>query len=95
MFVPASTYGLWVHYRGRWAHVGADATKVSLVAYYRDPSGEWQYWATGPLVAPSRTWTLAQFDTPPLPSGARAISFGVAIKGAGVLAVDDFAMTER
>ena len=92
---PGSSYGLWVHYRGRWAHVGDDATKVSLVAYYRDPSGEWRYWASGPVVAPSRTWTLAQFDTPPLPGGARAISFGVAIKGAGALAVDDFVMTER
>jgi hypothetical protein len=93
--VPGATYTLWERYKGSWSGYGlsTDSTKVSFAVYYRDASDVWQYWTGSPLVAPSSSWTLASYTTPPLPAGATGVSFGLAIAGNGSLTVDDAAMT--
>jgi peptidoglycan/xylan/chitin deacetylase (PgdA/CDA1 family) len=89
---PGRTYTMWVWYKGSWAYAGPSATKVSIATYYRNAAGSWVYWQSSPLVAPSSSWTLASFTSAPLPAGATAISFGLAISGAGSLTTDDYAL---
>jgi peptidoglycan/xylan/chitin deacetylase (PgdA/CDA1 family) len=88
---PGKTYSFWVWYTGSWAYQGASATKVSIVTYYHDSSG-WITWLASPLVAPTSFWNLANFTSAPLPAGATAVSFGLAISGTGTLTTDDYAM---
>jgi peptidoglycan/xylan/chitin deacetylase (PgdA/CDA1 family) len=92
--VPGATYTLWEWYKGSWSGYGlsTDPTKVSFAVYYRDTSDVWHYWTGSPLLAPSSSWVLANYTTPPLPVGATGVSFGLAIQGNGSLTVDDAAM---
>lgn len=92
---PGRVYRLWEHYKGTWTHAGTQMTRVSLDTYYRDARGTWRFWTSGPLLPPSRGWTVAQLDTPPVPAGATAISFGIGMQGLGSITVDDLVMTVR
>jgi peptidoglycan/xylan/chitin deacetylase (PgdA/CDA1 family) len=89
---PGHTFSMWVWYKGNWAYSGSSPTKVSIATYYKNSSGVWTYWQGSPLVAPTSAWTLAYFVTAPLPAGATAVSFGLAIAGVGNLTTDDYAM---
>jgi peptidoglycan/xylan/chitin deacetylase (PgdA/CDA1 family) len=91
---PGARYSLWVWYTGSWNYSGTNPTKVSIATYYRNPSGAWVYWQGSPLLAPTTSWNLANFQTAPLPAGATAISFGLAIQGVGTLTTDDYAMAQ-
>jgi peptidoglycan/xylan/chitin deacetylase (PgdA/CDA1 family) len=90
---PGRTYSMWVWYKGSWAFSGPSPTKVSLVTYYLSSAGTWTYWQASPLVAPSSSWNLASFTSAPLPAGATAVSFGLAVAGVGTLTTDDYALT--
>jgi len=92
---PGTTYSAWVWYQGSWSYAGDSPTKVSIAAYYRDSTGKWTYWACSPLYTPSSEWSLANYVTPPVPAGATAISFGLAIKGDGTLITDDYALAAK
>jgi peptidoglycan/xylan/chitin deacetylase (PgdA/CDA1 family) len=89
------TVRTWVWYKGSWSGYGApsDSTKVSIAVYYRTAQGVFFYWTASPLVPPTSTWSLASVQTPPLPSNATGVSFGMAIQGVGTLITDDYAMT--
>jgi peptidoglycan/xylan/chitin deacetylase (PgdA/CDA1 family) len=89
---PGHTYSMWVWYKGTWEYSGSSATKVSIASYYRNASGVWIYWQGSPLVSPSSSWNLANFTSAPLPAGATAVSFGLAIQGNGNLTTDDYAL---
>jgi peptidoglycan/xylan/chitin deacetylase (PgdA/CDA1 family) len=89
---PGNTYSVWVWYKGSWAYSGANPTKVSIVTYYRNSSGTWVTWQSSPLMPPTSFWNLASFTSAPLPAGATAISFGLAISGVGNLTTDDYTM---
>ena len=67
---------------------------TGFVLYYRDSSGNWQYWTTGPDLAASANWTQATYTTPTLPAGATHISFGLYLSGVGTLTTDDYAMQQ-
>lgn len=88
-------YGTWLWYKGTWPEDGPAKTEVGMVVYYRQSSGDWKYWQTGPSVEPSSTWKLTSFVTAPLPKGATAISFGLDIGGQGTLITDDYSMAAR
>jgi peptidoglycan/xylan/chitin deacetylase (PgdA/CDA1 family) len=90
---PGRTYSMWVFYKGNWAYSGSNPTKVSIASYYRNASGVWTYWQGSPLVSPTPFWNLAYFTSAPLPAGATAVSFGLAISGVGNLTTDDYAMS--
>jgi peptidoglycan/xylan/chitin deacetylase (PgdA/CDA1 family) len=89
---PGRTYSMWVWYKGSWAYSGSTPTKVSIVTYYKNSSGVWTYWQGSPLVAPTSSWNLANFTSAPLPVGATAVSFGLAISGVGSLTTDDYTL---
>jgi peptidoglycan/xylan/chitin deacetylase (PgdA/CDA1 family) len=65
---------------------------TQFVAYYRDASGNWDYWTSGPWLAAASTYTQASFTTPALPAGATAVSFGLSLFSNGTLTTDDYAM---
>jgi peptidoglycan/xylan/chitin deacetylase (PgdA/CDA1 family) len=96
-----STLSMWVWYSGSWSYTGSSPTKVSIVTYYRTGSGTvadpyvWHTWQASPLFppTPTGTWNLAYLTSAPVPAGANAVSFGMAIAGVGTLATDDYAMT--
>jgi peptidoglycan/xylan/chitin deacetylase (PgdA/CDA1 family) len=92
---PGTRYGTWVWYKGDWAEEGAAKAEVGIVTYYRQASGEWKYWQTGPSVEPSATWRLTDFETDPVPADATAISFGLAITGTGTITTDDYSMAAQ
>jgi hypothetical protein len=92
---------MWVWYSGSWAYTGSSPTKVSIVTYYRTGGGTladpyvWHTWQASPLFPPTPTgiWNLGYFTTAPVPTGANAASFGMAMAGVGSLTTDDYAMT--
>jgi peptidoglycan/xylan/chitin deacetylase (PgdA/CDA1 family) len=89
---PGKTYSMWVWYKGSWAYSGATPTKVSIATYYRNSAGTWVFWQASPLMPPTASWNLANFTSAPLPAGATAVSFGLAISGVGNVTTDDYAM---
>ena len=66
---------------------------TAIVAYYETSAGAWDYWSGGPNIAPASSWTPASWTTPPAPTGAVAISFGVALTSVGSLSTGDYSLT--
>ncbi|MBP1137098.1 peptidoglycan/xylan/chitin deacetylase (PgdA/CDA1 family) [Arthrobacter sp. PvP023] len=82
--IAGKTYSLRAWYR---------STAVTQFAiYYRNSSGAWVYWTSGPWLPASATYTQASFTTAALPAGATAISFGLSLFSNGTLTTDDYAM---
>lgn len=77
----AHTYRLSAWYRS--------TIPVNFVTFLRDGSGTWKYWRTGPSTPAAATWSVATWDTPNVPAGTTAISFGLLIAGVGTLITDD------
>ncbi len=65
---------------------------TEIVVFYRTSAGAWQYWKSSTFSAASSSWKQASYTTPPIPSGATAISFGFALSGVGTLITDDYSM---
>jgi hypothetical protein len=84
------SYRASVWYKGSWS----GSAHSAFVTFYRDASGVWRYWQTGPSLLASASWTQATFTTLPVPAGATAVSFGLALVGAGNLTTDDYALYE-
>ena len=87
---PGHHYQPSVWYKGLWS----GSTHVNIVTYYRDVNGAWQVWTSGPNVAASSTWVQTSLTTAVLPAGATAVSFGLALVGAGQLSTDDYGMQD-
>ena len=87
---PGHRYEASVWYRGSWS----GTAHVNIVTYYRDLNGAWQVWTTGPSVTPSAAYTETSLTTAPLPAGATAVSFGLALVGTGQLSTDDYGMLD-
>jgi peptidoglycan/xylan/chitin deacetylase (PgdA/CDA1 family) len=88
-------YGTWLWYKGSWQTNAPSPARVRVVTYYRQSSGSWKYWQTGPGLAPTSAWKRTHFVTAPLPKGATSISFGLTISGNGTLITDDYAMAAQ
>jgi hypothetical protein len=71
-----------------WYKTSPGAT-VRMVSYYRDSSGNWQFWQQQ-LEPASTAWTQAVWSTPPLPAGVTAVGTGFSLMSVGSLTVDDF-----
>ena len=87
---PGHRYEASVWYRGSWS----GTAHVNIVTYYRDLNGAWQVWTTGTNVTPSAAYTETSLTTAPLPAGATAVSFGLALVGTGQLSTDDYGMLD-
>lgn len=65
---------------------------VSFVVFIRDAGGVWKYWRTGPSTPAASQFAVASWDTPVVPAGTNAISFGLAISTVGTLITDDLSL---
>jgi peptidoglycan/xylan/chitin deacetylase (PgdA/CDA1 family) len=65
---------------------------VVFNAYYRTSAGTWKFWVTSPPMPASRGWTPRTWTAPAVPSGATAISFGVALRSDGTLATTRYSL---
>jgi hypothetical protein len=87
---PAATPGRQYTVTARYIATGQPVFTV----YYRNASGSWVWWAQSPKLPASSTYALGTYTTPPLPSGATAISVGLSILYAGSLTMDDFTLVD-
>ena len=65
---------------------------VVFNAYYRTPAGTWKFWVTSPPMPASRRWTPGRWTPPAVPSGATAVSFGLALRSDGTLATTRYSL---
>jgi hypothetical protein len=68
--------------------------QAHFTALYRNTSGTWVSWVSGPALPVTTGWTQGSYLAPALPAGATEISFGIALQSAGSLTTDDYAMTD-
>lgn len=76
---------------GSW-YTSTGVTQFAL--HYRNRQGQWTYWTSSPWFSKQKEWTHATWTTPPLPSDATAISFGLALIDDGTLITDDYSMVD-
>ncbi len=62
------------------------------VFFYLDASGVWKYWREAPQLGATSSWKNMTYYPGTVPSGAQAISFGIALQGTGTLTTDDYSM---
>jgi peptidoglycan/xylan/chitin deacetylase (PgdA/CDA1 family) len=67
---------------------------VVFNAYYRTALGTWMFWTTSPPMPASRRWTPGTWTPPAVPSGATAVSFGMALRSDGTLATTRYSLVE-
>jgi peptidoglycan/xylan/chitin deacetylase (PgdA/CDA1 family) len=67
---------------------------LQLVASYRKQNGSWTQLARGPLLPAATNWSHAEWVTPPLPSGATALSVGFGFGAVGSHDVDTLQLLE-
>jgi peptidoglycan/xylan/chitin deacetylase (PgdA/CDA1 family) len=65
---------------------------VRFDLYYRTTIGNWVYWTTSSAMPAADGWAQASWDTPAVPRGATAISFGLAIGGNGTVSVSRYSL---
>ncbi|GAB3281176.1 polysaccharide deacetylase family protein [Parasphingorhabdus pacifica] len=65
---------------------------TQLALYYRDQDGRWQYWSSSPSFAASEDWQQASWTSPPAPTEATGLSFGLALFSDGSVTTDDYAL---
>jgi peptidoglycan/xylan/chitin deacetylase (PgdA/CDA1 family) len=68
---------------------------VLFFIYTRDARGVWSWWRNSPVHPGSSSYAQVSYTTPPLPSGASAISIGLGLGQAGELTVDDYSLLDR
>jgi len=83
--IPGHVYQVSAWYRT------SSGANVRMVTYYRDASGNWQFWREQPLLH-STVWRQAVWQTSALPAGATAIGVGFSLRSVGTAFVDDLAV---
>jgi putative cell wall-binding protein/peptidoglycan/xylan/chitin deacetylase (PgdA/CDA1 family) len=63
---------------------------TQFAIYLRNAVGGWEYWTSSPYFAAVGTYTQAIYDTPAIPPGYTAISFGLNLISNGELVTDDY-----
>jgi peptidoglycan/xylan/chitin deacetylase (PgdA/CDA1 family)/archaellum component FlaF (FlaF/FlaG flagellin family) len=81
---PGSAYTLSTWYQS--------TAPTNIIAWYQNSSGAWVYWTQSKAFAASSGWAQAGWATPAVPSGALALSFGLALASTGSLTTDDYSM---
>jgi peptidoglycan/xylan/chitin deacetylase (PgdA/CDA1 family) len=66
--------------------------RTQFSVHYRDEMGEWHFWVASPFLEPSSDFLSAEWTTPPVPDGAVALSFGLALSDEGFLVSDDYGL---
>jgi peptidoglycan/xylan/chitin deacetylase (PgdA/CDA1 family) len=65
---------------------------VRFDLYYRTAIGNWVYWTSSSAMPAASEWAQTSWDTPALPRGATAVSFGLAIGSNGTLSVSRYSL---
>lgn len=65
---------------------------TGFVVFYQTTAGVWKYWQTSSNFPAAVDWAQATYITPPIPAGAKALSFGLYLKNVGTLVTDDYSM---
>jgi peptidoglycan/xylan/chitin deacetylase (PgdA/CDA1 family) len=65
------------------------------VVYYRDAQGAWSYWTQSAAINLGSSYAPASWKTPPVPSGATALSIGVSLRSIGNFSADDFFLNDN
>jgi peptidoglycan/xylan/chitin deacetylase (PgdA/CDA1 family) len=69
------------------------SSQPQMEIYRRTSLGSWVYWTTSPALPASGSWRHALWQTPAVPAGTTAISFGLAAKSAGTITTTDYSLT--
>jgi hypothetical protein len=65
-----------------------------FTTFYRDASGSWVPWVSGPSLPVANGWARASYVTPALPLGATEVSFGISAESLGTVTTDDYTLIE-
>jgi peptidoglycan/xylan/chitin deacetylase (PgdA/CDA1 family) len=65
-------------------------TRIEI--YRRTSLGSWTYWTTSPFFPASASWRQASWNTPAVPPGTTAISFGLTANGVGAISTADYSL---
>ncbi|NLT53206.1 MAG: polysaccharide deacetylase family protein [Actinomycetales bacterium] len=82
---PGRSYTLGAWYKS--------TAQTRMLVYYRVPGKGWVYWTASAPTGPVAAWTRHVFRTPPIPSGATRISFGLQLATTGTLTTDDYTLS--
>jgi hypothetical protein len=80
------TYTFTAWYKGKG--------QAQFSALYRNTSGTWVSWVSGPALPVTGSWTQGSYLASALPADATEISFGIALQSAGSITTDDYALTD-
>ncbi|WP_275900273.1 polysaccharide deacetylase family protein [Pyxidicoccus trucidator] len=69
------------------------AARAGFRAFYRTSTG-WVAWAAGPDLPTSASYRSGEWLTPPVPSGALAVSVALALRAPGMLFMDTFSLVD-
>jgi hypothetical protein len=58
--------------------------------YRQDSNGVWSYWMRSPPFAASDTYIAVTWQSPPIPAGTVAVSFGLALGSVGSVTTDSY-----
>jgi len=72
---PGHTYTVSAYLKGQGT--------MKWVVYYRDSQGVWNYWAQSAAINVGASYGQLSWTTPPVPSGATALSIGVSLRSVG------------
>ncbi|MEO3785489.1 galactose oxidase early set domain-containing protein [Actinocorallia sp. B10E7] len=67
--------------------------KMSVMFFRQKSDGTWVRWSDHGVGDANDTWHRATVRTGPVPEGTKAVRFGLAISGKGVIATDDYVLT--
>jgi peptidoglycan/xylan/chitin deacetylase (PgdA/CDA1 family) len=63
-----------------------------FTVYRQDTAGAWSWWTQSPPFPASAAYTTAAWTTPAVPSGTRAVTFGLTLDQVGELITDDYSL---
>ncbi|MEU4238599.1 polysaccharide deacetylase family protein [Actinoplanes sp. NPDC026619] len=87
LVTPGKTLSLSVSYHG---------TQPTYFTLYRqDTSGNWSWWTQSPPFAAAASYTTASWVTPVVPSGTRAVSFGLTLDAVGEVTTDNYSLVSH
>jgi peptidoglycan/xylan/chitin deacetylase (PgdA/CDA1 family) len=69
-------------------------TPPRYTIYYRTTTGGWIFFAQSPTLPTSSTYVTGTYTTPPLPTGATALSVGLSIYDVGSITTDAYSLVD-
>ncbi|GAA0953292.1 galactose oxidase-like domain-containing protein [Actinocorallia libanotica] len=74
-------------------YMKSNTPKTSVMFFRQKSNGTWVSWADYGVGGATGKWRKATVKTAPVPAGTKAVRFGLAISGKGVITTDDYVLT--